>query len=62
MKYFILKNGSWLKTNRLIYDLFIGEKKIGFRVSKENRFNSPKTMRLFTRILVRNPKGISYEK
>ena len=53
MKYYILKNGSWLKTNRLIYDIFIGEKKIGKRLIRSKRYDCPKTMRLFTRILVR---------
>ena len=59
MKYYILKNGSWLKTNRLIYDIFIGEKKIGKRLSRAKRYDCPKTMRLFTRILVRKQKGIN---
>lgn len=61
MKYYILKNGSWLKTNRLIYDIFIGEKKIGKRLSRSKRYDCPKTMRLFTRILVRKQKGINLE-
>lgn len=61
MKYYILKNGSWLKTNRLIYDIFIGEKKIGKRLSRTKRYDCPKMMRLFTRILVRKQKGINLE-
>lgn len=61
MKYYVLRKNQWERTSKLYFEIFIGEKKRKFRVSKENRFNSPKIMRLFTRELVRKVKGINNE-
>lgn len=61
MKYYVLRKNQWEQTTKLYYDLFIGDKKTKFRVSKEKRYNSPRTMRLFTRELVRKVKGTNNE-
>lgn len=61
MKYYILKENNWIRCNKLYFVLYIGEKKIGHRLSRSKRYDCPKTMRLFTRILVRKQKGINLE-
>ena len=61
MKYYVLRKNQWERTTKLYYDLFIGDKKTKFRLSKEKRYNDPKTMRLFTRKLVRKVKGTNNE-
>jgi len=61
MRYYILKDNHWVSCNKLYFDLYIGEKKIGKRLRRSKRYDCPKTMRLFTRILVRKERGTNLE-